>query len=617
MIRDRLQAMRLKHYLVFLVLLFIVVASRASYAVQALDQYGGTTGMQCPNGPKPHFYTEKIENRWWICDPAGNGFFLKSVANIVYNVDNEQYTLNQTKYATGVATDWRLNWSLEMINRLQAWGFNVSDGYYNLSPFYTWNLWPTSDQEIPVKMPMDYSSNISRYAFQNSNNCSVTSAVKDMLNGITTNPVFTGYGGYSYGDYFDPNFSTCLGNILAAANPSFHGMATGVHNDYLIFTTIDELDQLGGLLGPGPDFPTLPSKSLGANAAWVTLATAPTQSGTSTSSRRNWLHGGSYSNTAVYTKRELSRWLSSRYGGKVSALNAAWESSYTTFGASGAGWGVGSGILDEDGTCPSRGAKACWMGDDITLAGETAAMQADMSAFYSLYLDQYFSVMQAQWHNPMYGAPGIMLTMTIGGWGTPPRKEALTEASKYLDLIELSAIPPAPWSCIQGGGCPDSQARVDFVSQYVSVPWWNWEGIDANPDSAESAYPSSSPYTTQAQRGAALESMVSGLVNAKDTATGTYHIVGFQWWDMFDMNGEQLNWGLITPLDNPYDGRSATTKGIKNSYGKDQWGYRTGGEKGNYGNFIDRVKSANDGVYQSLSHLRRRLTARVLYGSRG
>jgi len=115
-----------------------------------------------------------------------------------------------------------------------------------------------------------------------------------------------------------------------------------------------------------------------------------------------------------------------------------------------------------------------------------------------------------------------------GGFSTPPRREALTEAAKYLDILELGPIPVSPWGCVEAGGCADSQARVDFVARYApNLPWWNWEGIDANPDSAESAFPSAGPYTTQAQRGAAYQSMVTALLNTKDTATGTYRVVAF------------------------------------------------------------------------------------------
>lgn len=590
--------MRLRQYFALTArILFILLVSRTTYAASGLDQYGGTTSVQCTNGAAPHFYTEKMGNRWWICDPAGNGFFLKGVYNTIFNVDTEQYALAQTKYATGLTSVWQLNWSLEQVNRMQAWGFNVADGYWSMTPFTTDPRWGTSDNEIPVKMPADTSCNTSRYVFSNTSNwCGATgSGIKDMINGI--GPAYTAYG-YSYGDYFDPNFSNCVGNTVNGSG--IHSVVTGAHNDYLTMITIDESDQTGGMFGPGPDYPPA-GIALGGHAAWVTLATAPTQSGTNSSSRQNWLNGGTYSNTTVYTKQELSTWLSTRYAGSITALNDAWGSSYTTFGGSGAGWGVGSGILDEDGTCPSRGTKACWMGNDVTLAGETATMQADMSAFYSLYLDQYFSVMQAQWHNPTYGAPGIMLTMQLGGFSSPPRKEALAEGAKYLDLIELSGIPITPWQCIQNGGCANSQTELNFIAQYAGgVPWWNWEGIDANPDSAE-PYTTTSPYTTQAQRSAGFQGMMTGMVNAKDTATGTYNIVGYMWWDMFDMDGEKKNWGLVTPLDNPYDGKSATIKGVNGNNGKDQWGHPTGGEAANYGDFIDGVMTTNNGVYSVIA----------------
>jgi hypothetical protein len=75
-------------------------------------------------------------------------------------------------------------------------------------------------------------------------------------------------------------------------------------------------------------------------------------------------------------------------------------------------------------------------------------------------------------------------------------------------------------------------------------------------------------------------------------------VVGFDWWDLYDENGERANWGLLTPLDNPYDGKAATIAGC----GKDQWGRLTGGEKSNYGNFIGAVGKANRELYSSLVH---------------
>ena len=89
-----------------------------------------------------------------------------------------------------------------------------------------------------------------------------------------------------------------------------------INSPYLIYLTIDESDQTG-FLDAGPDFTTVDDANTGvlsagynaANVAWIALVTAPTQ--TSNNSQ-----GVTYSNTTVYTKQELSNWLSARYGGE-------------------------------------------------------------------------------------------------------------------------------------------------------------------------------------------------------------------------------------------------------------------------------------------------------------
>jgi hypothetical protein len=571
-----------------LITLLVIVALPcfpASSHAEALDQYGGLTAVRCTKGSSPHFYTAKLGDRWWLCDPAGNGFFMKGVAFAMPNVDAAQVTLNQGRYATGPTGNWELNWSIEQVNRLRSWGFNTvaDDSYAGMTPSYEDNQWDTTDHTIPAaqRMPYTFLNDTSRYVFQNSAGCAALSPIKDLIHGV--GPVYTGYR-YNYGDYFDPGFPACVANIIKTSK--INAIANAIHSDYLLYITIDESDQTGGLLSSaGPDFPSLPPGRNGSgHPGWITLVTAPTQA-----ANGSW--SATYTDPTVYTKLALSKSLAVRYHNRIVALNTAWGANYASFASAG-GWGKGAGLLDEDGTCPSRASwHRCWVGDQSTLAGETAAMRADLSAFYSYYLEQYLSVMRSQWHNPAFGAPGVLLQMQLGGWATPPRQEALSESAKYIDLPQLTPIPPPPWGC-PAGGCADRQQRVDFVARYLGDhPWINWLGVDANPDSAESAYPSSvgSPYTTQAERGAAYEAMMTAQLNARDTVTGTYHVVGFYWWAAFDMDGEQLNWGLITPRDNPYDGTSATIAGD----GKDQWGYPTGGEKRNYGNFLRGVKTAN------------------------
>jgi hypothetical protein len=567
-----------------------VPTATGSPVASGLDQYGGTTSVQCTNGAAPHFYTEKIGNRWWICDPAGNGFFLKGVYDIEPNDNNAQTSFITSKYA-GPLSNWEANWALEQVHRLQAWGFNTLADYSigELDPVSPDPAWGTSDQSIPVKMPFSSEEMISHDAFQNVNGCGISSPVKDMMNGVGS--VYAGYR-YNFGDYFDPNFSTCAANVIAADTYGLQYEMQSKYSSYLLYVTIDESDETG-FLDVGPDFPTVAASGQSgsgpdpsAHASWITLVAAPTQSS-------NNIQGVTYSDTTVYTKQAFSTWLAARYSNNISALNSAWNSNYSTFGASGAGWGVGSGIIDENGTCPSKAnGQSCWVGNVYTLAGETTTMQSDMSAFYVYYLDQYFSVMQSRFSAAV---PGVLLQMQLGGWGAPPRKEVLTEAAKYLTLPILSAVPV--WPC---ANCTDTQAEIDFTAQYLGDhPYINWTGFFAQADSAESMYAATNPswFTTQAERGSSYQGMIDASVAASDTATGTYHIVGFDWWGMYDLNSQESNWGLLTPHDNPYDGKSATISGD----GNDQWGYPTGGEAANYGDFIDDVTSANTGAYSALT----------------
>jgi hypothetical protein len=188
-----------------------------------------------------------------------------------------------------------------------------------------------------------------------------------------------------------------------------------------------------------------------------------------------------------------------------------------------------------------------------------------------------------------------MLQSELGSWGTPPPRQVLIEAAKYIDLPIMATTPP--WVCLF---CTDGQSRIDFTAKYLGDrPWINWIGFYASPDSAESGPSNGAPaFLTQAQRGAAYQTMVKMMVDTNTTAYGSHPVVGFDWWDLYDENGERANWGLLTPLDNPYDGKAATIAGC----GKDQWGRLTGGEKSNYGNFIGAVGKANRELYSSLVH---------------
>ncbi|MGH9471230.1 MAG: hypothetical protein ACRD1M_00660, partial [Terriglobales bacterium] len=94
---------------------------------------------------------------------------------------------------------------------------------------------------------------------------------------------------------------------------------------------------------------------------------------------------------------------------------------------------------------------------------------------------------------------------------------------------------------------------------------------------------------------------VEGAFNYTGTAAagglqGSANSIGIQFWAWGDSTGEETNWGLVSFLDNPYDGVSDVV-----AAGTDAWGFATGGEAANYGNFIGPVTSANQAVVAALT----------------
>ena len=567
-----------------------------------LDLYGGTQQLACLNGPASHFYVQKVNGRWWMCTPAGNAFWLKGVYHVDASDNVADYqgvildgsacttgTLPSVKSPCSIVVakygDANVTWGPQSVRRLNSWGFNATAEYSSLyvQPTTTSSSWNTSDQSNPQKMPFTGLVWPSHYA-RNAN--AYAQPVKNIVAPIKSS-VYSGYRAASP-DAFDPNFAIWLQKDLSDPGNAEYNWIQSPHRDYLVGLNVDDTDELFGF-GAGSDFPTLtngnPDSGIGRqqpHLGWIVLVTPPSQSA-GLDANGNPI---SYSDTTVYSKLALGNWIAARYSGNISALNAAWGSSYSTFGANG-GWGTGSGVLDEDGT-------HSWVpADPYKLSGATPAMQADLDAFLLYYAQQYFSEIKSALASD---APGVLYLgpTSIGTWGGPARRQILQAASQYTDVISLTSIPTGCTTCY------DDQQRLDFLGQYGGdKPWIIWEGFFAQPDSYMSVYPApntSMPQTSsQSQRGQQFQTMVSDLLKAADTPTATFHVVGYKWWELYDNRGEQANWGLLTRRDNPYDGVAAVA-----ATGVDAWGYATGGEPANYGNFLGGVTAANLSVYKVL-----------------
>lgn len=521
-------------------------------ASAALDAYGGLSDVTVAAGTG-YFRVQKVGQRWVFVDPDGHPFWMLGVFAVDVNTDTPAgatYTLG--KYG-GSAT-----WGLQAVKRLRGWGFNSTAEY---SSAYVVPVNEDGSYETGDPMPWVAIMRPSYYSLRNTYGYA-PAPVKDLVHGLDA--VYSNYRGDTLPDVFDPNFATYTNAFLAA-----HTSAAEAASGWLIGTAVDDLDDLWGF-GPGPDLPAARSSS---NLGWIALCTDFAQAG-------NSRLGLSYSDPKTYTKYALANWLQNKYG-TIAALDQAWGAQYTSFG-DGGGYGTGTGLLDEDGRNP-------WVGaDDAALSTANPQVRADLNGFLAVYAQKYFSIVSAALrqyrpHQLIFGP------CTLNGWNGISRGGILAAAGRYTDVIQASMA---------------TQQVYDLSLQEAGDrPFVTWTGMPANPDSDLAAYPNPNApgvYASQGARGAGYAAQVEADFawtgsSAAGAGAGSQNVVGSKFWAWTDSWGEATNWGLVSFLDNAYDGAADAV-----ALGVDAWGYPTGGEAANYGNFIGPATQANLTVVRSL-----------------
>jgi len=143
-----------------------------------------------------------------------------------------------------------------------------------------------------------------------------------------------------------------------------------------------------------------------------------------------------------------------------------------------------------------------------------------------------------------------------------------------------------------------SQAELNWVVQQTGdVPIAIWYGVTANADSGRWRYPGYGNGTTwglstESARGQRYQADIQALASQTAASTGAKPYVGLMFWQYLDNFAEQTNWGLVSLMDNAYNGKEAIT-----ATGSDPWGFVTGGEEKTYTNFLDYVTTTNGNVY--------------------
>jgi hypothetical protein len=531
-----------------------------------VDRFGGVIGKDAKANGTGRWRTAKIGDRWVLMTPEGHPFWMMGL----WFVDGDTH-----KDERGVSFDQRMNdkYGIEQVKwlqanrRLRSWGFNAIGpySYRMMLPTDSEAEWTGSEQ--PVKMPFVWIAHNPALKGRKEG------VFKNLYAGMDTKVSALGDMSWAgFPDVFDPAWVRNARELIGGDQE----LAAMAQSPYFVGVYGDDTDYLSGF-GPGPDFQSQPAGKTHPHLGYVALVTAPTQEKAKDS-------GAKYADTQVHTKARLCDFLREKYG-SVEALNSSWGASYTTFGSDG-GWGNGTGLLDENGRGSHR-----WLGSgDPALAASGDAnsnMIRDLDEFLYRIARQYFSTereaLRAVAPQALFFGP-----TTIGGWWAPARAPIYRAARESLDVIGVST--------------DGSQEQLDFITRAAGdIPLLAWEGVVANADSsqwrrAKQAEKASWLMDTQAARAARYDRDVEWLFDAR-TANGVHPFVGHLWWAWTDSLPEERNWGVVSLMDNAYDGyEDGKSEGI------DAWGYRTGGEERNYGNFLGPVRAVNFSVTERLAH---------------
>ena len=559
-----------------------------------LDQYGGCTNCGITGTVTGYFHRQKIGNRWYIIDPLGNPFWM----NAVYNAN-----------PLGVGTKYvsTAQWASQAAKKMKTFGFNTIGEYSaaGLLPVPSFGASGGNTEKMPfirfVRPSAFADSN--RWGWACQPNPDISCAVKSLVAGLDTN-IYSGAWGWRGSallDIYDPNFelnvagairdtATAQSSTTSAWVPQFwhkntpQGLTT---SPWVIGTSLDDADGVWGF-----------KRTSNPHVGWMVLVTAPTQTGPYTT------YGGtiipSYRDTVIHSKIALRDFLKNRYG-TISALNSAWGANYSTFDSNG-GWKVGTGLLDENG-------RNSWTKTDYRYAVlNNQIVQKDLDDFMYEFAKKFFSLYIKYLKEPGVQPNHMVFTPAALHDVKPPILWAARDAG--VDIVQLHVSPNFPNQAWQPGLDKLETAYLDHANKNFGGPIYFWTTFTSQADSPFTGQTNNwgpFDFPTQVERGAGYKSYISRLINGA-ASDGTYNTVGIDWWEWSDryVPGDSSNFGFVTSNpragasvpsvpDNTYNGKEAII-----ASGIDPWGFKTGGEAKNYGDFITKATEANNLFYSTL-----------------
>jgi hypothetical protein len=292
------------------------------------------------------------------------------------------------------------------------------------------------------------------------------------------------------------------------------------------------------------------------------------------------------------------------------------------------GWGIGTGMMDED--CRPAHHSYCGDGDENAtqkLVGVNANLQSDVNAMTKLTATAYASQAEAaiaKWAS-QHGFTGKVLhagIYALGSWGACPDKYILQGLAGHQDLIIAAGagLGYSHWTQAMRdyvhenwGDVPIIESSYRTSNRDSSFAWHNsstthhgvtvaatlkapivfstddlidtfcedasYNRMQIHPSFVDRASglvswnTTHEPHTerttctvafsdhnvggfaSQSVRGNDYKSDLTSSVNAAYAKSGTHMVVGVIQWAWQDYyNGEKLNWGVVTNMDNPYNG---------------------------------------------------------------
>ena len=482
------------------------------------------------------FRVAKIGSRWLFVTPKGQGFFMTGVYSVVFS----EAALVKAKYGDAQT------WAQYTGKRLKSWGFNTLAEYYHRT---------LERERLPFVTIVKPAGNamMQRWGLG-------SKPVKDLM-ALPDSKVYRGWRGRTP-DVWDPAFEEYVDAFLRKALLDSTARSV-IGSPWLLGITADDADYLFGY-GPGPEFP---AHVMHPHLGWIVLI--------GNFERRQddvvYGHKVHYADPTVYSKLALRDFLKAKYR-TIDALNVAWRSTYTTFDSAG-GWQQGTGLLDESG-------HNAWVGrwrEDDEPVGLEAGVRSDLDAFLYEHAKKFFSVITSKIR--LYAPRHLVFgPAALNGWGGLTRRPILKAAGEVVDVVQVRLPDPELF-----------EATTRAVGDKALV---TWDAFSATPDSSHFAHPQKKykrlvSFATQEERGRGYAQRLEFLVNAK-TARGDHPVAGIKLWAYKDYAREKVNFGLVSQKENAYDGREAVTKP-----GKDAWGFPTGGEERDYGDFLSKVREAN------------------------